>query len=153
MSNLLNHNGYSGTVEVYLDNYCLFGTVLFVTDKIIYQGGSISELKSSFESAVEEYLETCKEIGKSPDKPFSGSFNVRVGPEIHKVLSLKAVEAGLSLNSFISKAITSYLEAKPPVLVNNTFVMHTLENKVFADQQSFYKSQDSGYVGSIGTLN
>lgn len=49
-----------------------------MNDLFNFERFSAQELKMAFEEAVEDYLETCKEIGKTPDKTYKGTFNVRV---------------------------------------------------------------------------
>lgn len=41
------------------------------------------------------------------DKRYSGKFQVRVPPEQHRMLAIKASEAGVSLNRYISSKLTS----------------------------------------------
>lgn len=137
MTGLLNHKGYAGTVEADIEDDCLYGSVLHVNDCIVYQGKTIEELKSSFVSAVDEYLLTCEELGKSPDKPCSGTFNIRIDPELHKQLSLKAVEECVSLNSIASKAISEYVQSKR---VHQTLIhKHSIElNYRLEDQREPY---------------
>ena len=36
------------------------------------------------------YLEFCAETGKQPEKPFKGSFNVRIGADLHRKATLAA---------------------------------------------------------------
>lgn len=101
----LSHKGYLGTVEADLDEGFLYGEVLFINDLVSYEGATVSELKAAFIEAVDDYLKTCERVGKSPDKPFNGVFNVRTGPELHKKAARKAIEEGLTLNSFVVDAI------------------------------------------------
>lgn len=111
MSRTLSFNGYQGSVDFDLAGNCLCGEVLFVNDTIIYQGRDLSELRASFEQAVVGYLETCREVGKAPDRPFSGSFNIRMDPELHKRLALVAVEKNISINAAVVSAVTEYVAA------------------------------------------
>lgn len=46
------------------------------------------EIKTAFEEAVDDYVETCKEVNKKPEKSFKGSFNVRIPSELHKDAAL-----------------------------------------------------------------
>lgn len=115
MTKLLTHNGYSGTIEYDLESRCLFGKVLYINDLIVYQGVDLDELEQSFFSAVDDYLETCEETGKSPNKPFSGSFNVRVSPDLHKKLCIKAFKQGLTMNAAVSEAVFNYVRDKHAV--------------------------------------
>jgi len=66
---------------------------------------SIEELKKEFELAVDDYLIHCKKIGKSPDKTFKGSFNVRIGYELHQKTTNKAENMGKSLNDYIKDVV------------------------------------------------
>lgn len=100
---LLKHQGYTGSVEVSVEDDCLHGKVLFIADLVTYEAESLSGLKREFREAVDDYIEMCKEIGKDPNKPVSGTFNVRVGTELHKKAALTAVQEGLNLNSLVKK--------------------------------------------------
>ena len=62
---------------------------------------SIDELKTALADSVDDYLELCKEVGKKPEKPFSGRFNIRISPELHQQISKRAADTGMSLNSWI----------------------------------------------------
>ncbi len=54
---------------------------------------------------IDEYLEDCKKEGKEPDKPFSGQFNLRITPELHRQITLKAKKQNVSLNTFVEQAL------------------------------------------------
>lgn len=84
MNKMLNYKGYFGSIEVSIEDGILHGKIQCINDIVTYEAETPNELKSAFEEAVTDYLETCKELGKSPDKPMSGSFNIRIGSELHK---------------------------------------------------------------------
>lgn len=108
-SNTLKYKGYSGSIESSIEDECLFGRLLFINDSIIYEGNTIPELRMAFEEAVDNYLEYC-EISDTPaDKPFSGSFNVRVGSELHRLSAIRAYEEGKNLNEIVVAALDFYL--------------------------------------------
>jgi predicted HicB family RNase H-like nuclease len=54
---------------------------------------------------VDDYLALCAKRGKEPEKPFKGSFNVRVGPELHRRLALAAAKRGMSLNRLVAETL------------------------------------------------
>ena len=54
----------------------------------------------------------CSEKKVSPEKPFKGSFNVRLTPNIHKLAFLKAREKGVSLNKYIEIVVKKSLSEK-----------------------------------------
>ena len=126
---VLTHKGYVGSIEFSLEDKCLFGQVLFVNDLVNYEGPTLDELQKAFVEAVEHYLARCAEEGLQPDKPFSGTFNVRLTPEIHRAACVRAAEHGTSLNDFIKDAVVTALgEAK--TIVNETHHhthLHTVE--------------------------
>ena len=51
--------------------------------------------------------------GKQPNKPFKGSFNVRVGPNLHRAAVIAAGEK--KLNQFVCEAIEEKLEREQVV--------------------------------------
>lgn len=103
MTNYLQYNGYQGTVEPQLDDDTLFGKIAFINDLVTYEARDLAQLKIEFQTSVDDYLAFCDERGKQPDRPFKGSFNVRVGSKLHR----EAVIAshGNSLNAFVCEAI------------------------------------------------
>lgn len=110
MKNYLEYKGYRGSVSYSAEDDILFGKVLGVRDSISFEGSSISELEEDFHSAVDDYLATCKELGRNPDKEFKGLFNVRISPDLHKRAFFKAKESNMTLNEFVSSSIEHYLD-------------------------------------------
>jgi predicted HicB family RNase H-like nuclease len=80
---------------------------------VTYEADSIAGLKQAFKESVDDYIETCAEIGKDPDKPMSGSLNVRIGQELHKKVHLKSKELDVSLNEVFKIALENYFEPAP----------------------------------------
>ncbi|KTG23642.1 hypothetical protein AUR68_06315 [Idiomarina sp. H105] len=107
---LLEYRGYHGTAEASLEDDCMAGTVLHVQDKIVYFGDTVAELRASFEKAVDDYLEFCEEVGKKPEKPFSGTLNVRLGKELHRNVAIKARAKGVSINEYVVRACSDYVK-------------------------------------------
>lgn len=66
---------------------------------------SVADLKKAFHEAVEDYLETCAELGKDPEKTYKGSFNVRISPELHRKAANLASLRKITLNELVKKAI------------------------------------------------
>ncbi|MCF8039442.1 MAG: type II toxin-antitoxin system HicB family antitoxin [Desulfohalobiaceae bacterium] len=106
MQNVLEYKGYYGSVEYDSRDDQLHGRLIGISDIISYEGQSVNELKQDFQEAVEDYLETCREAGKEPEKPFSGKFIVRMPRELHAAVSMKAKEHGESLNTWIVETLS-----------------------------------------------
>lgn len=105
MDNLMEYKGYHAKIEFSADDNILVGRVLGINDVIAFDGESIQELSDAFHESIDDYLTTCAELGKSPDKEYKGTFNVRIQPELHKKAVIKAESQNISLNQFIQQAI------------------------------------------------
>ena len=106
----LKHKGYLGSIEHDLDEGILYGKVLHVTDLILFEGETLSDLKKNFDQAVDDYLATCVEQGIEPEKPFKGSFNIRIAPELHKQVAIAASQHGMSLNRFVAETLSQAVD-------------------------------------------
>ena len=78
---------------------------------ITFQGTSVEELEQSFKDSIDDYLAFCKERGEKPEKPFSGTFNVRISPDLHAKLVLNAQMMGVSLNNYVEHTLTQGVHA------------------------------------------
>ncbi|MBS4721178.1 type II toxin-antitoxin system HicB family antitoxin [Aeromonas caviae] len=107
MSNnkLMKYKGFYGSIEFSLEDRVLFGKIECIADLITYEANTIDELNAAFNEAVDDYIETCAEIGKVPNKTLSGTLNIRIGPELHKKSYLLATNNGQSINDFIKNAV------------------------------------------------
>lgn len=89
-----------------------FGKIEEIDDLVSFEGESVQGLREAFENAVDDYLDICARNGKHPKKSYKGSFNVRISPELHRRLARVAIEAGLSLNQLVQKAIEGEVREK-----------------------------------------
>lgn len=104
------YKGYQGSVSFEDDH--LVVRILHIDDLISTVFDKASEAKAVFKDLVDDYLETCAEIGKEPCKPHKGSFNVRMAPEIHRRAAMLAVETNETLNAWVVRAIEKQIEAE-----------------------------------------
>lgn len=108
--NYLEYKGYKGSVDYDAENRCLVGKVLGMSkDSITYEGNTIDELEADFRNGIDDYLESCKEAGIVPRKPYGGNLNVRMPSHIHEQLALIAEKENVKINTVINKAIDFYL--------------------------------------------
>ncbi|SEJ46154.1 Predicted nuclease of the RNAse H fold, HicB family [Azotobacter beijerinckii] len=110
MKDLLQYKGYYGSIEASTEDNCLFGKLLFIRALVGYEGKTVAELQAAFREAVDDYLEMCKAQEKEPEIPCKGSFNVRVGHELHLAASLSASRQHITLNDLTRQALSEYLE-------------------------------------------
>lgn len=137
-NNNLLHQGFAGSVEVSTEDSCLHGRILFIDDIVTYEGQTVPELKLNFQAAVARYLAYCKRTGKPANKPYSGTFNVRVGPALHKKAAVAAQAADMNLNEYVSAALNSAIAGeKTASLEHKHHHVITIEDKTV----------DHGYAG------
>ena len=103
---MLEHRGYRGRVEFDDEAGIFSGEVLGLRDVVTFSGRSVDELEETFRDSVDDYLEFCKERGEEPDKPFGGKLLVRLGPEKHREIVLKAQLEGKSVNQWVTEKLT-----------------------------------------------
>jgi predicted HicB family RNase H-like nuclease len=63
-------------------------------DVINFDGHSVDELEASCFATVDEYLQDYR-LGKDPDKPFSGRFNLRIPTDLHRQVVICAEKEGV----------------------------------------------------------
>ncbi len=106
---MMKYKGYIGHVE-YDDEAKIFhGEVVGLKDIITFQGSSVEELEHAFKDSVEDYLAWCKKRKEKPEKTFSGTFNLRIPPDLHARLALQAKSMGVSLNAFIAQTLSQVI--------------------------------------------
>jgi len=68
MTNKLTYKGYTGSINFTEEDGVFFGKVLGIKDAISFEGDSVQSIMQDFHDAIDEYLEICNEIGKTPQK-------------------------------------------------------------------------------------
>lgn len=101
MKNTMEYQGYTGSVEYSDEDGIFFGKVQFIRAMISYEGSDARSLRQDFHDGVDDYLAMCREKNLTPEQPFKGSFNVRVGRNLHRKLAIEAEQRGISLNSLV----------------------------------------------------
>ena len=122
MKDYLTYEGYLGTVLFSAEDEVFYGKVYGINDLITFEGKSVEELKNAFEESIDDYLESCKVLGKQPDKIYKGTFNIRISTELHRKAALISTKKNISLNDFVKKAISYAIEHEKDIdkdLVSN----------------------------------
>jgi len=104
---MMEYKGYTATVEFDESVGRLHGRVVNSGPYpiVTFEATDVEGIQREFHCSIDEYLESCKEDGIEPRKPFSGKLNVRLGPTLHQRVARSAAESGLSLNSWIVQAL------------------------------------------------
>ncbi len=116
MKNHLDYKEYIGTVNYSAEDDVFYGKVEGINDLVLFEGESVQELKDSFVDSVDDYLATCKELGKEPDKTYKGVFNVRIPSNVHKKISKIASKKGIKLNELVNRTLKYLVENENKVL-------------------------------------
>ncbi len=103
MKDMLKYKGYYGSIHFDDEDLILFGKIEHIKALISYEGESAAELKKAFEESVDDYLAMCEHENIIPEKPFKGTFNVRVGESLHE---------RVTINEFVKRALEHELASK-----------------------------------------
>ena len=103
--NCLHYKNYVGNVEFSEEDSVFHGKVIGIKALISFEGDSVSAIIDDFHKAVDEYLKFCEHNKREPEKPYKGSFNVRIGADLHRKVALAASARGVSLNTLVEEAI------------------------------------------------
>jgi predicted HicB family RNase H-like nuclease len=105
MSSVITYKGHAARIEFSSGNDCFIGHIAGIKDTVGFHAESVDELKQAFSEAVEDYLDVCKIIGKSPQKLYSGKLMLRVPPEVHAAVATAAHLSGKSINQWATEAL------------------------------------------------
>ncbi|HTN39973.1 MAG TPA: type II toxin-antitoxin system HicB family antitoxin [Asticcacaulis sp.] len=110
------YKGYAARIEFDAGDEIFTGRIAGIRDVIGFHAETVADLKAAFHEAVEDYIETCAKVGKSPQKPYSGNLMLRIGADVHSKAAIAAEISGKSLNQWgeevLMKAAEITLEAK-----------------------------------------
>lgn len=112
MNTPMTYNGYSALIEFDSECESFHGEILDINDTITFYADSVDGLKQAMKDAVDDYLEHCEEIGKTPEKPYSGKISLRMPTKLHKKTSRAATMRGISINAFVVECIERELDGQ-----------------------------------------
>lgn len=105
----MKYKGYTAIAEFDAEDRIFVGRVMDTCDVIAFDGQTVDELENLFKTVVDDYLADCQRVGKPPDRPCSGRFNLRIAPELHRKAYLQAQIEGISLNTLVERVLTEAL--------------------------------------------
>ena len=101
----MTHDGYVATIELDEEAGLFHGEVINTRDVLTFQGRTLDELNIAFADTIADYVAWCRERGKEPQRPYSGSFTVRISPELHRRVATAAARSGKSVNTFVAETL------------------------------------------------
>ena len=111
--NTMTYKGYAARIDYSDDDGCFIGHIAGIKDVVGFHGDSVAELRAAFEEAVDDYLETCEKLNRSPQKPYSGNLMLRIPPEVHAAIAMTAEVSGKSINQWATDTLAEVLQTKP----------------------------------------
>lgn len=105
MNDIIQHKGYYAEVHFSAEDEIFFGKIIGINDLVNFEADTVKGLKKEFTNAVSDYLSTCQELGKVPNKTYKGSFNVRIPSTLHKEVATFAALRKVTLNEYVRYAL------------------------------------------------
>ncbi len=102
---LMEYKGFYGSIEASVEDGCLFGKLEFIDPLVNYEGETVQEIEVAFHEAVDDYIESCKTLNIEPQKSYRGTFNVRIGRDLHRAAVIAAKQRDINLNELVKRAI------------------------------------------------
>jgi predicted HicB family RNase H-like nuclease len=99
------YKGYVGQFSVNVETGLIRGMVVNTRDVITFHGSTVPEAEQAFRDSVDEYLAFCEELGRPPEKPYSGKLLVRLTPKLHQELDILARSKGKSINAIVTSCL------------------------------------------------
>ena len=109
--NVLEYKGYHTSITFDAHAGRLRGVISGIDDHVDFSSDKIEKIEEEFHVAVDDYLEFCREVGKSPCREYKGVFNVRVKPSLHKELVQISEKDGETLNAVVERALQLFVKS------------------------------------------
>ena len=106
MNNTMTYKNYTAIVGFSAEDECLVGHIAGIHDVIGFHADSVEEIRKVFHETVDDYLAVCAKIGRPPNKAYSGKITLRLPPELHAQLAVKAEANGSSLNNWLVSTLS-----------------------------------------------
>lgn len=102
----MTYKGYAARLEYSDEDGLFIGHIAGIRDVVGFHGESVQELRRTFQEAVDDYLATCAKLERTPQKPYSGTLSLRLAPELHASVAVKAELARKSINQWVSEVLS-----------------------------------------------
>lgn len=64
--NTMSYSGYVARIDYSREDGCFIGHIAGINDVVGFHGESVAELRTAFEEAVDDYLQTCEKLNRPP---------------------------------------------------------------------------------------
>lgn len=145
--NMMKYKSYQAKVEFSQADGVLVGEVCDIDALILFSADSVPALEAEFKSAIEGYLKDCADRAVTPEKPCSGTFNVRVGGELHRKAAGIARSWGVSLNQVVCSALEQVVDrhCQQSPVAHSRIVEHPIGFAGYDDLANVQSERPSAY--------
>jgi predicted HicB family RNase H-like nuclease len=112
MMNVMEINGYQAVVQYDPDIDMFRGEFIGLNGGADFYAKDIDHLRTEGEVSLRVFLDMCREDGVEPRKKYSGKFNLRVSPEMHAEITVRATAEGKSLNQWVTDVLDESMHAR-----------------------------------------
>ena len=102
MRNTLEIDGYRAVIQFDPDIDMFRGEFVGLNGGADFYARDIAGLRREGAASLKVFLDMCREDGVEPRRRFSGTFHLRVPPELHAAIAAAAAADGKSLNQWVS---------------------------------------------------
>jgi predicted HicB family RNase H-like nuclease len=111
MMNTMEINGYQATIQYDPEIEMFRGEFTGLNGSADFYAKDIDGLRREGEISLKVFLDMCREDGVEPRKEYSGKFNLRVPPQVHAEIAVRAAAAGKSLNQWVTDLLDQAIRA------------------------------------------
>lgn len=103
--NMMEVNGYKAKIEYDPELDQFRGEILGLNGSADFYGKNPASLRKEFKNSLRVFLEVCKEKGLKPTKEYSGKFNLRIPPKLHREIAARARADDKSINQWVTETL------------------------------------------------
>lgn len=100
MTNVMGIEGFHAVISFDPEINLFRGEFVDLNGGADFYAADVESLRREGEISLKVFLDMCREDGVEPRRQFSGRFNLRVPPELHRDLVAAAAAEGKSLNAW-----------------------------------------------------
>jgi predicted HicB family RNase H-like nuclease len=105
----MEYKGYTALIRYSTVDGCYIGKVVGISDQIIFDGGSLDEIRKTFEDDVDSYIQYCHKKGRKPNAPVS-EIMVPVSPALYARIVGKAENEGVPVSTVMETALQKFVQ-------------------------------------------
>ena len=105
MMNIIEIDGHRAVVQYDPDIDAFRGEFVGLNGGADFYAQDIASLRREGEISLKVFLEMCREDGVEPRREYSGKFNLRVSPQLHAAVAMRAAADDKSLNQWVADVL------------------------------------------------